>query len=89
MENATVNPEVTTDVQALDEAKKVEELQEHTLSAEEMARIEEYQEMFRKAHTPWRLIQDVGRNDPCPCGSGKKFKNCCMNNNVPKYTINY
>ncbi|RLS50942.1 MAG: hypothetical protein DWH87_01250, partial [Planctomycetota bacterium] len=19
----------------------------------------------------------VGRNDPCPCGSGKKFKNCC------------
>ncbi len=22
--------------------------------------------------------QKVGRNDPCPCGSGKKFKNCCM-----------
>jgi preprotein translocase subunit SecA len=21
--------------------------------------------------------QRVGRNDPCPCGSGKKFKNCC------------
>ena len=20
---------------------------------------------------------DVGRNDPCPCGSGKKFKKCC------------
>jgi uncharacterized protein YecA (UPF0149 family) len=20
----------------------------------------------------------VGRNDPCPCGSGKKFKKCCM-----------
>jgi hypothetical protein len=20
----------------------------------------------------------VGRNDPCPCGSGKKFKNCCL-----------
>jgi preprotein translocase subunit SecA len=27
----------------------------------------------------------VGRNDPCPCGSGKKFKNCCMRkNNGPK-----
>jgi Protein of unknown function (DUF1186)/SEC-C motif len=24
---------------------------------------------------PWR---DVGRNDPCPCGSGKKFKKCCL-----------
>ena len=22
--------------------------------------------------------QRVGRNDPCPCGSGKKFKKCCM-----------
>ena len=22
--------------------------------------------------------QKVGRNDPCPCGSGKKYKNCCM-----------
>jgi uncharacterized protein YecA (UPF0149 family) len=20
----------------------------------------------------------VGRNDPCPCGSGQKFKQCCM-----------
>lgn len=23
--------------------------------------------------------RDVGRNDPCPCGSGKKFKKCCLN----------
>ena len=23
--------------------------------------------------------QRVGRNDPCPCNSGKKYKNCCMN----------
>ncbi|MFX1268832.1 MAG: SEC-C metal-binding domain-containing protein [Promethearchaeota archaeon] len=20
----------------------------------------------------------IGRNEPCPCGSGKKYKNCCM-----------
>jgi preprotein translocase subunit SecA len=26
--------------------------------------------------TPVRVEQKVGRNDPCPCGSGKKFKNC-------------
>ena len=24
--------------------------------------------------------EKVGRNDPCPCGSGKKYKNCCLNN---------
>jgi hypothetical protein len=23
-------------------------------------------------------INRVGRNDPCPCGSGKKFKKCCV-----------
>lgn len=25
-----------------------------------------------------KRIWDVGRNDPCPCGSGKKYKKCCM-----------
>jgi uncharacterized protein YecA (UPF0149 family) len=25
-----------------------------------------------------RTEKHVGRNDPCPCGSGKKFKKCCM-----------
>lgn len=27
---------------------------------------------------PVRRETKVGRNDPCPCGSGKKFKRCCM-----------
>ncbi|MCP5368805.1 MAG: YchJ family protein [Hyphomicrobiales bacterium] len=26
---------------------------------------------------PTRRVDKVGRNDPCPCGSGKKFKKCC------------
>ena len=26
---------------------------------------------------PVRAAAKVGRNDPCPCGSGKKYKNCC------------
>ena len=26
---------------------------------------------------PKRVGNRVGRNDPCPCGSGKKYKNCC------------
>lgn len=24
------------------------------------------------------IVRKVGRNDPCPCGSGKKYKKCCM-----------
>ncbi len=27
---------------------------------------------------PVRASKKPGRNDPCPCGSGKKYKNCCL-----------
>ena len=30
---------------------------------------------------PKRVQKQVGRNDPCPCGSGKKYKNCCGRDN--------
>ena len=26
---------------------------------------------------PISVEEKIGRNDPCPCGSGKKFKKCC------------
>jgi len=42
------------------------------LSAEERASIrKKYNEDHRAVSTK------VGRNDPCPCGSGKKYKKCC------------
>lgn len=48
--------------------------------------------LFKKAEDKWyfydgepvppetfvRSEPKVGRNDPCPCGSGKKYKKCCM-----------
>ena len=33
-----------------------------------------------KQETIRRDMPKVGRNDPCPCGSGKKYKNCCGKN---------
>ncbi len=39
---------------------------------------------YETFHGPWksptvaRSAPKVGRNDPCPCGSGKKYKQCCM-----------
>lgn len=36
-----------------------------------------------KNHVQQTIVNDgpkVGRNDPCPCGSGKKYKNCCGKN---------
>ncbi|MGB5443294.1 MAG: SEC-C metal-binding domain-containing protein, partial [Gammaproteobacteria bacterium] len=44
------------------------------------------QEQERYGLDDWRPVKTyvreqpkIGRNDPCPCGSGKKFKKCCMN----------
>lgn len=33
-----------------------------------------------RSNSPIVKTSTVGRNDPCPCGSGKKFKNCCGRN---------
>ncbi len=29
-------------------------------------------------HEPYVADEKIGRNDPCPCGSGKKYKKCCI-----------
>jgi uncharacterized protein len=42
---------------------------------------------FRKVVELARLRQEknkIGRNDPCPCGSGLKYKKCCLENNVSR-----
>jgi preprotein translocase subunit SecA len=31
----------------------------------------------RPVEPPYRAPVKVGRNEPCPCGSGKKYKKCC------------
>jgi len=33
----------------------------------------------RKRQPIRRKTPKIGRNQPCPCGSGKKYKNCCLN----------
>ena len=37
---------------------------------------------WREKHYRIRKIQKPGRNDPCPCGSGKKFKKCCCGKGI-------
>ena len=38
-----------------------------------------YDDYYEPGETFVNLTQKVGRNDPCPCGSGKKHKKCCLN----------
>ena len=35
-------------------------------------------ERERRLEQALNRAKDVGRNDPCPCGSGKKYKKCCL-----------
>lgn len=46
---------------------------DNILSAEKRAEIVAQYRSDVIAHS-----DKVGRNDPCPCGSGKKYKNCCL-----------
>jgi hypothetical protein len=51
----------------------------YTLSEWESIFTEEERNEFKKEYNRERIaVSDkVGRNEPCPCGSGKKYKKCC------------
>lgn len=40
---------------------------------------ERRKELYREQKSSGTVVKDkkIGRNDPCPCGSGKKYKKCC------------
>ncbi|MGL4401914.1 MAG: SEC-C metal-binding domain-containing protein [Luteolibacter sp.] len=43
-----------------------------------MEAIREAPEQTVSGYTVRRSVEHIGRNDPCPCGSGKKYKRCCF-----------
>jgi len=55
-------------------AKKVEEKEEDRESSKDRILIKNKQVKTKKIAAEYKKI---GRNDPCPCGSGKKYKRCC------------
>jgi preprotein translocase subunit SecA len=64
-------------------AQEIEEIkrQQQAYLEQQLAAHKKAQEMAQRqqeaqAMKPQRGSMKVGRNDPCPCGSGKKFKNC-------------
>jgi uncharacterized protein YecA (UPF0149 family) len=44
-----------------------------------------YESITPEYHTPLIATKIPGRNDPCPCRSGKKFKNCCIHKIKKEY----
>ena len=61
-------------LQPVDEQERVREMERQQRRQELMTNTSE-----GPAEAPKQVIRGpkVGRNDPCPCGSGKKFKKCC------------
>ena len=66
-------PERRQDMSQLRENKRDAETVSGGDPAQQAAAAHDTREQQR---TPYVAPKTVGRNDPCPCGSGKKFKNC-------------
>ena len=71
----------------LDRAQTIHQAAPSELASAPKSQIQQQQEAAiaasqntgERKHEPVRNVgKKVGRNDPCPCGSGKKFKSCCM-----------
>ncbi len=73
-------PKEKTIVVALEEPK--EPIEEVVVAEEPKTKVEEFKEEVKIEKVELKPTIDssikVGRNDPCPCGSGKKYKKCCL-----------
>ena len=58
------------------EQRRLDDLAKKTRDKDDLTAEEELLKKTKKVE-PIRAGKNPGRNDPCPCGSGKKFKNCC------------
>ncbi len=62
------------------DAIKMQQMEEHDFIEEDYDEDFDFQPVY--SPTPFRHIEKkVGRNDSCPCGSGKKYKKCCLSMN--------
>jgi preprotein translocase subunit SecA len=67
----TIHQQAESQLTAIPPSRGVRKQQDAAIAASERS--------TEKKREPVRnLAKKVGRNDPCPCGSGKKFKACCM-----------
>ena len=73
----TVQVRSESDVEAVEAAPAPENVQYHHADYEEALAQSAENQSTDEEHKPFvRDGQKVGRNDPCPCGSGKKYKQC-------------
>ena len=73
-----------TDIVSEDTVKnvndRIDEYQAETTIRGNSSNLANTAAIFQQRRTK-QLVRDykkIGRNDPCPCGSGKKYKKCCL-----------
>ena len=63
----------TADIEEKNEAMQA------AIDNDQMKKLQILAQRYRDAHVQKvREYKKIGRNDKCPCGSGKKYKNCCL-----------
>ena len=74
-----IDEEITHHLFLIQPARPEEEAKELERKQKQQQRNIQYQTGAAQAEPPKpvRAGAKVGRNDPCPCGSGKKYKKCC------------
>ena len=75
-ENKVVDLTNSTDEHA---AEKMKQFEDSVITGDQLAQIRALYN--RRPKQLVRKYKKIGRNEPCPCGSGKKYKKCCMNTN--------
>lgn len=66
--------------EAVEEAREQEAASNPNMAAAAMGATASYDEFMRAMRNKRPIKKDnhIGRNEPCPCGSQKKYKNCCL-----------
>jgi uncharacterized protein len=73
----TTNP---NDIEPLDIDEELEDLAPDLIPSHvEILHKARLNQASKNRPGPSTFTVKIGRNDPCPCGSGKKFKKCCLN----------
>ena len=79
MENINTGMIMDTVNDTKDLANKNEAMQA-AIDNDQMKKLQVLAQRYKDAHTQKvREYKKIGRNDKCPCGSNKKYKNCCLN----------
>jgi len=59
-------------------------LEKHHLVMQNLYLRQAIHRLAAESRTQGTLPRKIGRNEPCPCGSGRKYKHCCLNKPKPE-----